>query len=88
LLLPSAGCAKGKGQPHQGEGTPSLHERAFFGLRIPARAGSIVHRNKAKRHFAKTLTRMKGMKETDDSAKQQIIDRRKLVTKTGEESFA
>jgi len=28
------------------------------------------------------------MKETDDSAKQQIIDRRKLVTKTGEESFA
>jgi len=31
---------------------------------------------------------MKGMKETDDSAKQQIIDRRKLVTKADEESFA
>jgi hypothetical protein len=47
-----------------------------------------VHRNKAKRHFTKILTRRKGMKVTDDLARQEIIDERKLVTKAEEESFA
>jgi hypothetical protein len=37
-----------------------------------------VHWEKAKRHFVKVLTRMKGMKGTDDLAKQEIIDKGSL----------